>query len=408
VAYGWERHFYKESLTGNMDRFIFTILILIFAINLLGQDVEKYPSKEEDEYYKKVKDDYYKSMSNQKFKPIDKSEIINYKSNYFEIKELKEFSPYDVSKDETPYSMEYSKIFWNAARSASGIPEPEYIGKVGKNNILKYDKKREIEAFIYTSVEFDDNLHEPGIWIGYSIDAGMNWNYYYTGIVQKEPLFLKWYSSIPFILENGSLQIEAALLRQLEPFTNPRISKPNFEIIKDGTCIKFDISQISKDTDKDGLSDIVENKFCTDFQNQDTDNDGIPDNLDLNPRYNVTKTKRTVIFENFINHWYNQGSIQNCVTDSTQTVMIVTDNADLLSVQLIKPRIIFYKEKEYEQLKNPYNTGLNSIFISQLFKVNNRKDTYKLSISDNLGGVEYLIYKSKNCWEYKDIGNWIF
>lgn len=43
------------------------------------------------------------------------------------------------------------------------------------------------------------------------------------------------------------------------------------------------ISDQLKDTDKDGLPDIVEAKLSTELKNPDTDGDGVPDGKDSNP-----------------------------------------------------------------------------------------------------------------------------
>lgn len=36
---------------------------------------------------------------------------------------------------------------------------------------------------------------------------GETWSYYYTGIVQRQTLFVKWYSSYPMINEKGDLRL---------------------------------------------------------------------------------------------------------------------------------------------------------------------------------------------------------
>jgi len=280
-----------------MNRITLTTIFLTIVLNLFGQENTEYPSKEEKKYYRNYR---YKS-----FKPVGKSKILNYKSNNFNIRDVPTYKPFNESLLLTPYQDSILPILFDPPiKDSIVIPNSEYLGAIDRFSILKHEKQGEIESFIYWSFEYEDRFFgEPGIWIGYSTDGGKNWDYYYTGIVQKQPVFIKWYSAIPLINvinDKITIQIEGALLRQLEPFTHPG-PLPKYKIIKDGICIVFDLSTLSKDSDNDGLTDIVENKLHTDSQNKDTDNDSIPDNIDLNPRFNLPKTEKTAIYEAIIN-----------------------------------------------------------------------------------------------------------
>ncbi len=289
--------------------------------------------------------------------------------------------------------------------------DPDFgkIGKIDKTQILKYDKQDSIIAFIYKSSIYENKYFgEYGIWIGYSENRGKDWSYYYTGIVQRQPLYLKSYSQRPLIKEKGKLEIDACLLRQLSPFYHPGGS-PYYECVKDGIYVTFDIDVISKDSDGDGLTDIVEDKFYTNKFNRDTDGDGIPDNIDSNPRKYYPKTEKTRIYEAYLDEkidWNNEegrgmlllSDAINYVTDSTETILIVTDNEDLFGVSPQRYRIIFMAPDEYVKNKNRFETELNKMHISPLFRVDGKKDTYKMNDFFNTWGGSYLIRKAKNKW----------
>jgi len=394
-----------------MNRHLSILLILLIPVLSFGQEQE-YKSKEREKYYKKLN---YKS-----FKPLSKKEVLNFKNAYYDFKDISNYTPYSDSLYLTPYQDSIYAIMFNPAnRDSMIIPEPQFIGKIEKSQILKYEKKGQLEAFIYVSNEFENRYFgESGIWVALSINNGKAWEYLYTGIVQQQPLFLKWYSKVPLIKSENELQIETCLLRQLTPFSHPGPG-PTYEVVKDGLLVPLELKTLRKDTDSDGLTDIVEAKFYTNINNKDTDGDGIFDNLDLNPRFSAPRTDKTVIFESAINEETNMfdtigitiSSLLkpqiNFVTDTTETVLIITDNSDIQSVQPKSKRVIILSEEVYKKNKGLYRTELNKMSITPLFKVDGEIDTYIFTRSFNTWGEEYLVKKTKNGWKITIISSWI-
>jgi len=391
-----------------MKKIFLIFLTIIFYANLFAQE-EKYPSKEEDEYYK--------NRNFVPFKPLDTKFILGFKSEYYEIHETElNYEPYSPDKWRPYLDSILSKMSFSDYIKQKSESEIKRIGNIDKEQILKYEKKDSIEAFIYESHKYE-NIGGSGIWIGYSENNGKDWNYYYTGIVQEQPVFVKYYSQRPLIKEKGKLEIEACLLRQLSPFLLPGPG-PSYECIKDGIYLVFDINVIAKDSDGDGLTDIVEDKLHLDKYNKDTDGDGIPDNLDTNPRVYYPRTEKSRIYEAILNdeiNWKNKevsGSLfkENTayynVTDSTETILIVTDSKDLMGIQSKKYRVIFMTTAEYQNTK-VYNSELNTMGFSPLFKVDNKKDTYKMTYRFNTWGCTYLIRKTKKGWIIEPLSEWI-
>jgi hypothetical protein len=289
------------------------------------------------------------------------------------------------------------------------------IGSVARTQILKYEKKDSVEAFIYESCEFE-NIYfgEQGIWIGYSENNGREWNYYYTGITQKQPVFVKYYSQRPLIKEKGKLEIDACLMRQLSPFSHP-VSTHSYECVKDGIYLVFDMKVIVKDSDGDGLTDIVEDKLYLDKLNKDTDGDGISDNLDMNPRVNYPRTKKSKVYEAILNEdigskdmdwvigrlWLKGDNKVHHVTDSTETVLIITDDKDLMGIQPQNYRVIFMTTEEYKSKAKAYNSELNTMFLGPFFKVDGKKNTYLVSYSFNTWNHQYLVQKMIIGWRIR-------
>lgn len=394
-----------------MDRLLNILLILFIPVFATGQENE-YKSKEQEEYYRK--------LSFEPFRPLSKNKILNYKNDFFSFRKISDFISYKDSLYLTPYQDSIFSIMFNQLQDDSiFFPEPQFIGKIEKRKILKHEKNGRIEAFIYTSYEYENfDFGESGIWVAFSENDGLNWEYFYTGIVQRQPLYVKWYSKAPLIKSDSELQIEAALLRQLTPFIHPGPG-PTYELVKDGILLTLDLNTLRRDSDSDGLTDIAEAKFYTDPANKDTNGNGIPDNLDLNPRFSVPRTDRTVIYESVLNMEIEMDDTVGVfissltipqvtfATDTTETNLIVTDIPDIHSIQPSSIRVIILTEQEYKEQKGLFKSELNSIWFSPLFKVDNEVDTYIFSKSIGTWGGEYLVRKTEGGWIIKMISMWI-
>ena len=388
----------------------------IVLCEILPMLEKEYSSKEEDEYDENWQNNFVP------FEPLDTAFILEYQPKYYEIQESElNYKPYSPDNHSTPYSDSIFSIIHSLDFDMQNAFEFERIGNVYKTQILLYEKKDSIEAFIYESSEFEDIwFGESGVWIGYSENDGKDWNYYYTGIVQKQPVFVKFYSQRPLIKEKGKLEIDACLLRQLSPFSHPFPSQ-SYECVRDGIYFTFDIDIISKDSDGDGLTDIVEDKLFTNKFNKDTDGDGISDIFDMNPRVYFPRTKKSKIFEAILNEdigskyldWtigrlsFKGDNTASYVTDSTETVLIVTDDEDLMGIQPKEYRTIFITTDDYKSIAKAYNSELNEMSFTPFFKVDNKKNTYIVSYSFNTGGSRYLIKKTILGWRIKLLSTWI-
>ncbi len=394
-----------------MRKLINLFLILLISTALFGQ---------EKEYKSKAQEEYYKQSKFQPFKPLSKKEILTYKNPFFKFEEMVNYTPFSQSLYLTPYQDSINAIIFHPENwGTEGFPnlELEFIGKIEKSHILKYDKKDSIEAFVYTSIEFEGRYNkEPGVWVAFSKNNGKSWEYLYTGIVQQQPLYLKWYSDIPLIKSESELQIESCLSRQLSEFVMPG-PRPDYEVVKDGLLLTLDLETLRKDSDHDGLTDIIETKFYTNPNKKDTDHDGIPDNLDLNPRYASKRTDKTIIFEWLLNENSSDTLINissslktppTCsVTYSTETVLIVTNCPYIQSVQPTSTRVIILSEKEYEKEKGPFHDQLNKMLVTPLFKVDDEPNTFVFLQSFNVSGGKYLVKKVNNQWKISNISSWI-
>ena len=363
---------------------------------------------------------YYKNREFIEQEPLNMEVFSNYYDDFFKFVEVDDYTPYCDTLYFTPYQDSVFRLDWEYWWSDS---LRQFVGKIDKSFILKQEKKGNVEAFIYYDGEFENRYFgESGIWVAYSEDKGETWSYYYTGIVQKQPLFVKWYSSYPLINEKGDLQIETCLLRQTSPFSHP-VPTQSYQLAKDGLLLTLDLETLRKDSDGDGLTDIVEAKFRTDPNNADTDGDGVPDNLDLNPRFASQRTDKSVIYEAVLGNgvripfWGEEeeetilpidATLEtHYAVDTTETILIVSDDPALQNIQPKSYRVIVLTTEEYESTPRYFKNDLNKMYFTPLFKVDGKKDTYLFSYSFNTWGASYWVKRTDKGWIIVMTSQWI-
>lgn len=390
-----------------MKNYLTLLLLLLVPAFSFAQD-NKYQSREEDEYNKSYK---YKH-----FEPMTEDQIKHYKNEFFGFERMENYTPYNDSLWLTPYqdSVFNLKMKYHMRGEEPDLPR-QSVGKIDKACVLKHEKKGQIEAFVYEEPIYGSSL--PGIWVAYSTDSGLSWAYYYTGLLQKKPLFVKWYSNTPLINENGDLQMEACLFIQDRTIGPWGMEHFKLALASDGLLLTFDLQTLRRDSDSDGLTDIAEAKFHTDPNNPDTDGDGILDNLDLNPRFSLPRTDKTIVFEVVLNDderlpftWggayelipLDEVTPPSYATDTTPTLMVVSDDPNLLAAQPTRERIIFLTSEEYESEPHYYSDDLNGYRITPLFKADYLNDTFVFSQSSTKGSSwesGYYATRTKDGWD---------
>lgn len=331
----------------------------------------------------------------------------------FHYKRIADFSPYSESTRGTPYQDSVSAVFWKNFDNPTPIRKQPVAG-IDKLHIIKHGKKGIVEAILYLDNGFEAGY--GGISVAYSSDAGKTWDYYYTGLTQSDPLFVKWYSKYPLIDDDGNIQIEACMTKLV---LSPLFSNPGYKVTKDGLLLSIDMKTLRMDSDGDGLTDIEETKLRTDPHNVDTDNDGVPDNLDLNPRCNVPRTEKTIVYEAIINEEpescysekdsflflpFDKKVEPNFATDTTSTVMILTDDLDIMSVQPKNVRVIFLTTEEYEKTKDQFRSDLRQL---KLNKEKQEKGGFKIFKSEFNWGTDYQVKKTEDGWVVEVVSIWI-
>lgn len=384
-----------------MKKYLSLLLILLIPAFLFAQDedeiddVSNYPSKEKDAYYQEWEKNY------KPWKPLDKNEIKAYKNAFFALENIAAYMPFQEGEEHQRYYYASLKPRFDAC--------PELAAKIDKRQIVRYEKIGSVEAIVYKSYEYF-LAHEPSIYVAYSEDQGQSWTFYYTGITHCQPLCFKPQSKMPLFNKQGDLQLEACLLRQISPLSLGHA--PDYELVKDGLLLIIDFETLRRDSDGDGLTDIVEARYMTDPFNSDTDGDGIADGLDMNPRFALPRSEKTSVFEHLIDHQLSDTILltmpEVCYADEkTKTVTVVTDNPDLQAVQPKTRRVIILSTEEFEKSGKFYQP-MNELDISPMFKVDNEENVYRVSIGEGSGICEYVVKKIGNGWKREVVSMSIF
>jgi hypothetical protein len=122
-----------------------------------------------------------------------------------------------------------------------------------------------------------------GYWIILSGDGGKTWGRrLYTGLRMNLPYVVRQLSALP-LWDGDRLQVEVEV-RELDTET---ISFPPIGLtpkrVESGLYLEIPLADLQRDTDRDGLTDLAEQRLLTDANDPDTDRDGLRDGADPVP-----------------------------------------------------------------------------------------------------------------------------
>lgn len=403
---------------------IFTLLVFTFC-NSFSQDEKKYRSKQEDAYYDSLK----KKWEHKDFVPV--SIEIAKKNSYDYVETVKVNKP-SVYNPRQVFSAYWDSILQSQTEELQDFKKfdsiiqailNEKIGIIPKMSVIKQEKVGNNWAIVYSDLKYDDFVYGGwGYWFALSYDNGKTWKKYYTGLAENCYYFFKRNSNIPLWKDSVTLQIESAIVRQVTDVIHP--TPATFETIQDSIAVQLDIRKIIKDSDNDGLTDIIENKMMLNPNSPDTDGDGITDGEDKNPRFKSTRTEKSIIYETLIENFlpdkkgemeiditnpktYEKRKIDTLYRDFESVNLFVTDDKDLQGLNLHNETMIIMSTKEYEDYKKKYPSHFIECDYSQMFKCDRKRDTYKIQTSYFTGGATYIIQKTKTGWKIFLLSSWI-
>jgi hypothetical protein len=139
-------------------------------------------------------------------------------------------------------------------------------------------------ALAYSEViEPTGETHTGSYWLLLSSDAGRSWTEIYSGLRRQRPYVAAKRSNVP-LLDGDEVRIEV-VVKELDeasltfPPVCVKLKRESGPILLTGR-----LSELQRDTDGDGLTDLVERRIGTDPYDRDTDRDGIEDAVDSLPQ----------------------------------------------------------------------------------------------------------------------------
>lgn len=322
-------------------------------------------------------------------------------SSFFQIPPFSYITEY-VIENPAPYSEKYSN---NESKQRKNAFVP-------KNHVIKRSKSEEKWVVLFEDNAYNRIVCGTGYWVAISYNKGQDWNYYYTGITENYPYVFKQNSQLPLMKNDSILEIECIkvfhqVLNWLPPFHKTTL-------VKDSVYISINLNEIMKDTDNDGITDVVENRFLLNPNNVDTDGDGIPDGIDGNPRFKSRKTETGMIYQLLLEHDFNEKvNINKYCFDCnhikpysssnypTNISVMESNNPDEQQLNSQFERIIIVDSTENQDMirRNIYN-NMTYIYPDNEQDNNPNISFFHLRYGDTLF-YYYRLTKHKNIWKFK-------
>ena len=286
------------------------------------------------------------------------------------------------------------------------------IGSVPAWAVLRTDSSRGRLAILYLDAGLENG--EAGYWIG--IREKGQWRRYYTGLVQNHFFYVKPWSRLAFVAGDSAFQVEAALVRKVSPGTQPVVELPAYELLRDGLVLTLSLKELARDTDGDGLTDVMERKLFTHPHRPDTDRDGIRDGEDNNPLNRGGNGALTILYQYLLEH-----ATDSCFLSFTRpdfscgrklprrdtagrTYFIVSDDPALRAVAGTRNRYVIVNRAQASQYRRTNPVSPKVIFLSPLFRINHRKHSYKITLGSGPGTNTYWVVRTEEGWFVKWIG----
>lgn len=426
---------------------------LLSIFSCVSGQIDEYPSKARDEFNSKHKYKPFKPTPQSRIKKIEYPNITllrlqetgNPFTDVWEMSEHQSISDsiffyanQEASKHRDNPRL-FTELLMSKMDSISALDRYQSIAGVDIGLIVRIDSLNNKKAIIYHNSKYEDYMYS-GYWLAYSVDNGLEWQYYYLGLSENQYIHFKGRQKIPLFLDDQTLQIECAIVRKTSPMILPT-TPPEYELVEDNIIAQFDIEQIMLDSDGDGLTDIEEKRMLLDASRPDTDEDGIPDGIDSNPKNESKINKYTSLYKYLIDapmnvNWmdsivpfvpvlsknpdqgYNQLN-SNSLPDlsenellhradslyrSNQLYIIATSDDHLFHLPKTLGRYIIISEKEYNRLKSSVFSPMENLSITPLFPVDDMPDHFTISVHGSFWSNDYLVIEKNDHWIIRIIG----
>ena len=270
-----------------------------------------------------------------------------------------------------------------------------------------------------------DPVGELGLgayWVLHSTDGGKTWEApLYTGLRENMPYIAVPSSRLP-LMTNGAIDVEVELKElDLESITFPPVNLRTKREAKN-LYIELTWDALRRDSDRDGLTDLMEERIGTDPQNADMDGDGIPDGKDGLPQVALVAAPSAVaevMGTLFGGMKLGAGAIvtglpstqeerQECVVRASRigdpTLFLIGDRATFAPINLGR-RVVVFTPEEHAQYEKKFGPSFFGTVSYVLVRHDGRKAI--VYVNESWAANAYELTKTKEGWTVKTVGGWI-
>jgi hypothetical protein len=242
-----------------------------------------------------------------------------------------------------------------------------------------------------------------GYWIGRSMDGGATWSRpLYTGLRSTHPYDIVPGSTLPLIIPDG-VRIDVVIDGNEEPAPVP--SADLFAMrTKENIAIDLKWRDLERDSDHDGLTDLMEERILTDPNAADSDGDGIPDGADPLPQVAFRKSNGNAaeVAAVVLDAHYGERTERSEI--GTRTIFVAGDPSDFAGLRT-RFRIIVLSEAELAAVSKKFGPTLATHLSPIILDYSGTRAWVK--IDDECCGATFLLEKKDGVWIPQRLASWI-
>jgi len=225
-----------------------------------------------------------------------------------------------------------------------------------------------------------------GYWIVRSADRGATWNRpLYTGLRVGQPYQAVVGSTLPMLRDDG-VRIDVTM------------TEPDGRI-REGIAIDLKWSDLERDSDHDGLTDLMEERILTDPNNADTDGDGLPDGVDPLPQvaFAESSSDSAAIIEAVIEKQYDSDVAENASGHDigAMTLFLAGEPADFAGLKG-RLRIIVLSDAEIDAVSKKFGPT-SALHLSPVI-IDQTGTRAWVHLTESANGTAYLLEKIDGLW----------
>jgi hypothetical protein len=303
----------------------------------------------------------------------------------------------------------------DAAKVAASTNLPPYIRPIR----MERNGNDLVAITISSAVDPAGEVALGGYWVVRSHDGGQTWSEYYTGLRQNLPYVISPASRLP-LMDGDRLRIEVEVQElDTNSITFPPVA---LRLARTQKNLYLDIpwEELTRDSDGDSLTDLLEERIVTDPHDADTDGDAMPDADDGMPQVayssggGLEAEVLGTVLEGFslgggrIVPGIADASDSSCAVGTSasgQSTLFLIGARSSFAPFTVEGRAIVLTQDEL----TAYTEKFGPIYPAQIrhFVIDHSGTRAIVELDQRWSGTTYLLTKTKDGWKSTMISMWI-